>query len=128
MDIFKIIGIGIIGAVVTLMLKQTSSEYSVLAVLSTGIIILIMILNSLTDVVLAFNEIVEKSGIESELFNGLLKIVGIGYVTEFSASMCADMNAESIGKKINFAGKITIFLMAMPIVTALIDTVAKLIN
>lgn len=128
MDIFKIIGIGIIGAVVTLMLKQTSSEFSILAVLSTGIIILIMILHSLTDVVLAFNEIVDKSGIDSELFNGLLKIVGIGYVTEYSASMCSDMNVESIGKKINFAGKVTIFLLAMPIVTALIDTVAKLIN
>lgn len=128
MDIFKVIGIGIVGAVIAIMLKQTKSEFSVMAVLATGIIILILILNSLTDVIIAFNTIVEKSGISNELFSGLLKIIGIGYVTEYSASICNDMDCGSIGKKIQFAGKVSIFLMALPIVMALIDTVSKIIK
>ena len=128
MDIFKVISIGIIGAIISLMLKATKSEFSVMTVLATGIIIIILVLASLTDVIIAFNQIVEKSGLDSRLFSGLLKIVGIGYLTEYSSGMCQDMGAGSIGKKIQFAGKITIFLMAMPIVTALINTVASLLE
>lgn len=128
MDIFKVIGIGLIGAIMSIMLKSVKSELSIVTVLATGIIIVILVLNSLTDVIIAFNKIVDKTGLDSRLFSGLLKIVGVGYLAEYSASMCTDMGANSIGKKILFAGKITIFLMSMPIVTALIDTVAGLIQ
>lgn len=128
MDIFRIIGVGLVGAIITVMLKQSKSEFSVMTVLATGMIILVLVLSSLQDVILAFNNIVAKSGISNSLFTGLLKIVGVGYVTEYSASMCNDMSCESIGKKIQFAGKIAIFLMALPIVTALIDTISEIVK
>lgn len=128
MDIFKVIGIGIVGAIISLMLKATKSEFSIMTTLATGIIIIIMVLHSLTDVIIAFTDIVAKTGLDSGLFSGLLKIVGIGYLTEYSASMCHDMGSDSIGKKIQFAGKITIFIMALPIVTALINTITNLLE
>lgn len=128
MDIFRIIGVGLVGAVITVMLKSSKSEFSVLAVLATGIIILTIVLNSFSDVIVAFNKIVDKSGISNSLFTGLLKIIGVGYVTEYSSSICSDMDCASIGKKIQLAGKITIFLMALPIVMALIDTVSEIVK
>lgn len=128
MDIFKVVGVGLVGAVITLFLKNSKSDFTVLTVLATGLVMLIIIINSLGDVVESFNGIVEKSGVDDKLFSGILKIVGIGYVTEYSANICNDFNCSSIGKKIQLAGKITIFLMAMPVVTALIDSVTKLVN
>lgn len=126
MEIFKVIGVGIVGAICVLFLRQAKSETAVIASLATGVVILILVLSSLSDVILAFNDIVDKSGISNNLFSGLLKIVGIGYVTEYSAGICSDLDCGSIGKKIQLSGKITIFLMAMPIVTALIKTVTEL--
>ncbi|MDE6550194.1 MAG: hypothetical protein K2M44_01670 [Clostridia bacterium] len=128
MDIFKVIGIGILGAIVALMLKNTQSSYAILAVIATGIVILIIAVNALGQVIVAFEEIVDKTNLSSALFATLLKIIGIGYLTEYSVNLCNDMECASIGKKISFAGKITIFLMAMPIVTALIKTVAGLVG
>lgn len=128
MDIFRIIGIGIVGAVMVLMLKQSKSEMSILAGVATGIIILIIVISSLNDVILAFNKLVAKSGISQELFSGLLKIIGVGYVTEYSANICDDMGSPSIGKKLQLAGKLTIFLMALPIVTALIDIIGEIVK
>lgn len=127
MDIFKVIGIGLVGAVISLLLKHTKSDFSALVVVATGVIILILILSELTDVILAFNDIVEKTGVSSALYGALLKIVGIGYITEYSANICSDFGADSIGKKIQFAGKVSIFIMALPIVTALIEVITALV-
>lgn len=128
MDIFRIIGIGIVGAIMVLMLKQSKSEISILLGVATGVIILIIVISSLNDVILAFNKLVAKSGISQELFSGLLKIIGVGYVTEYSANICEDMGSPSIGKKIQLAGKLAIFLMALPIVTALIDIISQVVK
>ena len=128
MEIFKVVGIGLIGAIMTLFLKNSKSDFTMLTVLATGIVLLIIIINSLRDVIEAFNEIVSKSGINDKLFSGILKIVGIGYVTEYSANICNDFECSAIAKKIQLAGKISIFLMAMPIVLALIEAVSKLVG
>lgn len=128
MDIFKVIAIGIVGAIMGVMLKTIKSDLSIMTTLATGIIIVIITITYIGDVIVSFNEIVDKTGLNSKLFSALLKIVGIGYLTEYSAGMCEDMGSNSIGKKIQFAGKISIFLMAMPIVTALINTIANLLK
>ena len=128
MDIFKIIAIGLIGAIIVVMLKAIKSDLSIMATLATGIIIVIITLTYISDVIVAFNQIVDKTGLNSKLFSALLKIVGIGYLTEYSSGMCEDMGSPSLGKKIQFSGKIAIFLMAIPVVTALINTVANLLK
>ena len=127
MDIFKVIGVAIVGAICSLLLKNSSSNFSSLAVISTGIIILIIALNSLTEVVIAFEEIVDKTGVDNELFALLVKIIGVGYLTEYSVSLCNDFDCVSIGKKLAFAGKIVIFLMALPVVKTLVELVIGMI-
>ena len=72
-------------------------------------------------------EIADKSGIGTGLFSGMLKIIGIGYLTEFSANLCDDYGYLSIGKKIQLGGKITIFLMAIPIIGSLVEIIGNLL-
>ena len=127
MDIFRVIGIGLIGAIASFVLKKNNSDYTALAVIATGVIILVLVLASLSDVILAFNNIVESSGVSPALYAALLKIVGIGYITEYAQSLCNDLDCASIGKKVSFAGKIAIFVLALPIVTALIDIITMLV-
>ncbi len=127
MDIFKIVGIAIVGCVCTLLLKNTQSQYAMLSSLATGIIILIIALSSFSKVILSFQAIIDKMGVNSELFATLLKIIGIGYITEYSQSVCDDLECGSIGKKVSFAGKIAIFLLALPIIENLINTVTEIL-
>ena len=126
MDILKVIGVGITGAIIANLVKNGKEEFTIFVTLSTGVIILIYIMNSLGDVVVAFNQITDLSGIDDKLFGSVLKIIGIGYVTEYSASMCSDMSYASLGNKIQLAGKITIFLVALPIISGLIDLISKI--
>ncbi|HIT27441.1 MAG TPA: hypothetical protein IAA90_07320 [Candidatus Ornithoclostridium excrementipullorum] len=127
MELFKVIGVGLVGVCATLLLKNTDNRYAILAGIATGAVILIVALNSLSGVIVQLHALVDKTGVDSELFAALLKIVGIGYVTEYTASVCADADCASIGRKVAFAGKIAIFLLALPIVKALLDIVAQLV-
>ena len=127
MDVFRLVSIGIIGAIACLLLKKTDGQYAALAAVATGIVILIICINSLASVLVSLQEIVDRTGIDNELFAILLKIVGVGYLTEYACGLCEDLECGGISKKIALGGKIAIFLMALPIVNALVDTVAGLI-
>lgn len=128
MDVFKVIGVGLVGLCAAFTLKSAESRYAAIAVVATGAVILIIAVNALGDAVVSLHEIIDKTGVDQALFATLLKIVGIGYLTEYTSEVCSDAECASIGKKIAFAGKIAIFLLALPIVKALMDTVGELIS
>ena len=126
--IFKLVGIAIIGVIVVALLKTAKPEFAVFATIATGIVMVITMLGALEDVILAFDGVVKKSGIDDGLFTAVLKIIGIGYLTEYSASVATDAGCASIAQKLQFGGKIVIFLMSISIVTALLDVVTALVK
>lgn len=128
MMIFKLVAIALLGIVVVSLLRTAKPEFAVFAVIATGVIMVITMITSLQSVILAFDKLVEKSGIDDAVFAAVLKIIGIGYLTEYSASIANDAGCASIAQKLQFGGKIVIFLMSISIVTALVDVVSGLMD
>ena len=127
MDIFRIIGVGLATAITALIVKQVKPEIAVIVGLCGGVIMILMLVDGATNIISAFNSLISKSGVSSGVFSAVLKIIGIGYITEFSASLCGDAGATSVANKILLAGKILILISALPIVTNLIDIIAELL-
>ena len=119
----KIIGIAIITTVAVLIIKQLKPELAVVVGLAGSIIIVIIIVNMLGSVFNIFDGIVERTGVNKELFIVVLKIIGVGYLTEFSANLCLDAGVNSMADKIMLAGKVVIMLMALPIINNLLEIV-----
>lgn len=128
MILAKLIGIALIGVVAVSLLKTAKSEFAVFAVIATGVVMLITMMGALRDVLLSFDGLVEKSGVDDAVFSAVLKIIGVGYLTEYSASIAEDAGCASIARKLQFGGKIVIFLMSISIVTALVDVVGGLVD
>lgn len=126
--IFKLIGIALTGVVVITLLKTAKPEFAVFASIATGVVMVAIMLSSLADVVIAFDDIVTKSGVNDEVFAIVLKIIGIGYLTEYSSSVASDAGCASIAQKLQFGGKIIIFLMSISIVKALVEVVSTLMS
>ena len=126
--IVKLIGIALIGIVAVSLLRSAKPEFAVFAVIGTGIVMVITMISSLQSAILAFDDLVEKSGMDDRVFSAVLKIIGIGYLTEYSASIATDAGCASIAQKLQFGGKIAIFLMSISIVTALVDVVTGLLE
>ena len=125
--IFKVIGIALITTITTLVVKQTKPEMAMLIGVSGSIILFIYIVDLIEQVFGIFSYMLDATKINSELFVILLKIIGIGYITEFSANICNDSNSASMASKILLAGKLTIFILAIPIIKSLIDMIVSIL-
>ncbi|MBO4380758.1 MAG: hypothetical protein J5815_01230 [Clostridia bacterium] len=126
--IFRLVGIALIGVIVVLVLRTAKPEFAVFVTIATGVIMLVTMLSSLTQVILAFDDIVAKSGVDEEVFSSVLKIIGIGYLTEYSSSIANDAGCASIAEKLQLGGKIVIFLTSISIVTSLVNVVSQLVS
>ena len=127
MEFAKIIVLGIILSVLTVLLKNIKPEYSLICVIVGSIILVMYILSGVQSIFEYFKTIVDRTGVDNVMFSTLLKIIGVGYLIEFSASICNDSGNTSIADKIVLAGKILIFSMSLPIITNLFNMVLELI-
>ncbi len=128
MDIFKIISIALVTCITALLVKQIKPDFSVIIALCGGLIILCMTIDYVSQILAVFNNIVEKTGLNIGLFGTVLKIIGIGYITEWTANVCADTGQNSLSDKVLMAGKILIFVFALPIITNIIDIIIELLG
>lgn len=125
--IFKIIGIGLITCIATLILKPVRADFAMLVSLVGGVIILVLIISSLTNAISLITNIAEKTGVSSDLLTLVFKIIGVGYLVEFSASLCVDSGNSGLGDKLLLGGKIVILVMAMPIVTSIMNIIMEIL-
>ena len=127
MEIIQIVGIGLVTTVTALLLKQIKPELSVLVGVCGGVLLLLMTVDYITQIIGFFKVIVEKTGLSSSLFGIIIKIIGIGYLTEFTANLCSDSGMSGLGDKVLLAGKLMIFVMSLPVIYNIIDIVVGLL-
>lgn len=125
--LYKIIGIGFVGAIAVVLLRNTKPELTIFVSIAVSAIVLIALSSRISAVISTFSSLAEKSGLESGVFSSILRIIGIGYVTEYASSICDDNGCGSISRNIQLAGKIVIFVMALPLVTGIIDIIEGLV-
>ena len=124
MEIMRIIGVAFITAITAVILKTTKPELS-FAVTVTGIIVIFMFLvDGLKNTLNIFTAITSVTGVENGLLKILLKIVGVGYLTEFGAGILNDFGSHSIADKVVLCGKVTIVALSIPVIESLLQLVS----
>ena len=122
-EIFKVIGVAFITAISTILLRGTKPELSFAVTVTGVIVILLFIVDSLQSTVTIFKTIAEITGVENGLIKVLLKIVGVGYLTEFGAGILNDFGSGAVADKVVLAGKITIVVLSFPVLESLLQMV-----
>lgn len=127
MDIIKILAIAILTCIATLIVKQVKPDFASLVAITGGIVILLMLIDYVNEILSVFQYVIEKSGLSPTIFTTILKIIGVGYLTEFTANICIDSGSSSLASKVTLAGKIIILFMSLPIITNIIDIIAGIL-
>lgn len=123
MDIFKVIGVAFITTFSAALLKPSKPELSFAVTVTGVIVILFLIVDALQNTLTVFSTIAQMTGVENGLLKILLKIVGVGYLTEFGAGLLNDFGSNSVADKVVLGGKITIVLLSMPVIESLLQLV-----
>jgi len=127
MSIFQIVIIGIIAAVLAVLIKSYNPALAVLISLAAGVIMFLMILPMFADAigfVKYLGEMADGVGVYTSL---ALRVIGVAYIAELGASVCADANETAIAAKIELGGRIIILVMAMPVIVDIVRIVTGLL-
>ena len=127
MEICKIVAIGIISVILVVYLKTVNSEIAVIAGVASGLLIIILSLTYVKEFVSFFSELADKGGVDGSVLKLSLKIIAISYLVDFSSGVASDFGQASLGEKIQFAGKVIMITLAMPLISDMIQTVVGLL-
>ena len=67
-------------------------------------------------------------GLDSSMITTLLKITGIGILSEISNLVCSDAGSTSLGKVMHFLGTAAILWLSLPMFAALVELLQKIMG
>lgn len=127
MEIIQIVVIGIIASILYIVLKDINASIAFFVILITGIIIFLAVIRQITVIFQLIESLGNKANIDGMYITTILKIIGIAYIAELGANITRDAGLGSVAAKIELAGKIFILLLAVPIITAVIEAILSFI-
>lgn len=123
----QIVGLGLVATVLILVIKEQKPMFAFLIAASTGIFIFLYLIGKIGGIIEVLEQLAESTGVQMIYLKTILKIIGIAYIAEFGAQIVRDAGQESIASKIELAGKVMIMVLAIPIISIIIETVIKLL-
>lgn len=128
MNIAGIAGIALIGAILSLVLRQYRPEFALPVSVLTGVFILFAVISGVSPVISLVEGIADKFGTELVYLGVLIKALAICYITQIASDSCKDAGETAIGGKVEIAGKTAILIISVPMFEELIGVVSELMS
>lgn len=123
MDILQITILGVLASLLYILLKEVHGPIAFLIILITGIVIFFSIIQQIQLIFETIRKLGDQANVQGLYLTTILKIIGISYIAEIGAHLTKDAGLNSVSKYIELAGKIFILLLAVPIITAVIEAI-----
>ena len=123
----QVVGLGLLAAVLAVVLKNNKPEMAVFLSIAVGIIIFVAMLGKIGSVLEVLKDLSSRANLSMVYLGTILKIVGIAYIADFGAQICRDAGEGAVASKIEFAAKILVLVLAVPIVVAVLNSLIKVV-
>ncbi|MCK0472560.1 stage III sporulation protein AD [Halalkalibacter sp. APA_J-10(15)] len=126
-DIIQIVGLGLIATFLALVVKEQKPMFAFMLTVFVGVLIFLFLIDEIVKIIEMLEGIAERADLNMMYLQTILKIIGIAYIAEFGSQIAKDAGQAAIASKIELAGKILILVLAIPILTAVIEMVLSLL-
>ena len=126
--IIKIVTIAIICIFITFVLKNYNREFATIISICGGVIIFLLLVDELENVLEYFFSLYDMTGMNFDFLSTILKIIGVGYVVEFTADIAEDFDNKTIASKVVLGGKVVICGMMLPIIKNMLSLLLSLFS
>lgn len=128
MGILQVVGFALIATVLAVTLRRDKPELGLLVGVAAGTVIFLAMIGRIGAVISVFSGIAGRAGLNLIYLNTILKIVGVAYIADFGAQVCRDAGEGALAVKVEFAAKVLILVLALPIIVGLLDLLLKLVS
>lgn len=126
-ELARIIGVAIVLAMLLAFLRERYPSVAVQLVTAFIAGVLLMLIPSLGRIVGVFADLGRRAQVNVAYVDTVLRVIGVAYVASFGAQVCKDAKEEALGNVIELAGKVIIALLALPVLTGILDTLLRLL-
>ncbi|HFJ9401400.1 TPA: stage III sporulation protein AD [Bacillus paranthracis] len=119
----QIVGLGLVATFLAAVLNQHKSSITSLFIVFIGSVMFLLLIDQIHAILQMIERVASEAKVSNVYVETLLKIIGIAYIAEFGAQITKDAGQGAIASKIELAGKILILVMAIPILTVVIETI-----
>ena len=127
MEVMRIVGIGLIGAILSILLRNSKPEFSMLIPVVVSFTVLACAMPYLIRITEELSRMASSAGINSSYMRIVIKVIGISYLVCITAELCKDAGENAIAAKIELGGKLIILAMAIPMINSLLNLVKEII-
>ncbi len=126
MSFQAILGFALIVTVLLVLVRKQHPEIAVLMGITATAMILLALMQDIAQILNVFETVALKSNLDLKYLKLMVKIIGFAYLAGFGAQICKDAGEGGMASKIEFAGKIFILGMGLPVMVSLLELILKI--
>lgn len=124
----QVCGAVLLAVILVLALKSHSKEISAILAIAICVMTALAALHYLQPILTFLQALEDLGNLDSTMVSTLLKVTGIGMITEIAHLVCKDAGNESMGKTMQLLGTCVILYLSMPLFSALIELLQKILG
>ena len=126
-ELIRIAAVCVIGAVMAVFLKKTAPETGLLLTLAVCVVVMLALLRPLGEIWELVHQMAAWSGVEQEVFEPLLKTVGIALLCRVGTELCRDAGQSAMASLVEMVGAFGAILVALPLFRAVWELLESLL-
>lgn len=121
MNVISLCGIVCVVAVVSVALKKHSPEYALILNIVSAVVIALCLLPDCSILINKIKNLFSSANVSGEYAAILIKSLGICFVVQFASDSCKDAGETALAAKLEFAGKLAVLAVALPLFEKIIE-------
>ena len=114
--------------ILTVNLSGHRKDMAALLTLAVCVMVALVAVRYIRPILEFVEELEEIGGLDSDMIRILLKIVGIGILSEIAVPVCADAGNASVGKAVQFLAVMVILSLSIPLFRSLIQVLQEILG
>lgn len=118
----------LITAVLVLTLSKQGKETATVLIIAVCCMIAVTAVGFFRPVIGFLEQLEALADETGDMLGVLLKIVGIGLISEIAAMVCADSGSGSLGKMLQLLGNAVMLWLSIPVFNALLELIRQILG
>lgn len=126
--IFKVITIGIIASLISLLLRENKKEYAVVIQIAAIVIVGSIVIGSVSDKIEALMSYINSLSEVHSIIKIMLKAALICIMTHFVNDICRESGNAAIADAVEFGGRSITLILAFPLIEELLKAAVSFVK
>lgn len=126
--VVQIVSLAVVGAILGVLVRERGGALAAAMSLAICGLILFLGLRFCGPILKVVEQLRTLSGLNGAVTAPLLKVVGIGLLTQFAGGICEDAGEKSLGTAVQLSGTVLALYAALPLIQSVLELLEDMLG